>query len=429
MGPVSFSSHHIASPRVLLHGVDDTIQTMRLTAKTATAVAIATNVARVSCATSSYCPASDVCFQWGVPEAAARSGSGSGSGNVYFQLKAPTTYEWVGLGIGTQMRGADMFVMYASGNNNVTLSTRRGVGHVMPLHVQRNDVELLEGSGISDGQMTANVRCGACTELNLAGPTGWLAAWLQGSPLNSESTSATISVHEAYNLFSVDLAKASIGSDANPFLTTQGNNTGGSGNGNGNGVTDNGGLPNQTLAYAHGILMTLVFVVGYPIGSVMMPLIGNWIIHASWQMLVFLGMWAGFGIGYVMANRAGWFFINTHTQLGVFVCALMGLQPVFGWLHHVYYVKHRGRGIISHIHIWYGRALIIIGIVNGGLGLQLAGTPQRFCTAYIAVASLSTLMYVSAFVFGFFKNRRSRMGDPSPGMSDRSGAKEQQVSA
>lgn len=343
-----------------------------------------------------------------------------------------------------------MFVMYANGNNNVTLSTRRGVGHVMPQFVQRSDVELLAGSGISDGQMTANVRCGACTELNLAGSTGWLAAWLEGSPLNSESTSATISFHEAFNFFSVDLTKASISSDANPFLTAQGNNnTAGGGNGSGNGVTNNDSDVSQTLAYAHGILMTLVFVVGYPIGSIMMPLIGNWIIHASWQMLVFLGMWAGFGIGYVIANRAGWvstrvsrctgthvpadqslqFFNNTHTQLGVFVVALMGLQPFFGWLHHRYYLKHRGRGIISYIHIWYGRALIIIGIVNGGLGLQLAGTPRHFCIAYIVVAALFALIYVSAFVFGLFRRRRSRMSGASPGTPGRSGAKEREVSA
>ncbi|POR33242.1 Uncharacterized protein TPAR_06578, partial [Tolypocladium paradoxum] len=381
---------------------------------------LAPDAAQVSGATTSYCPASKVCFRWGVPEAAASSRSG----NVYFQLKAPAEYEWVGLGIGSQMRGADMFVMYANGNNNVTLSTRRGTGQVMPQFVQRSDVDLLEGSGISGGQMTANVRCSACTELNLAGSTGWLAAWLPGSPLNSKSTSATISFHQAYSLFSVDLSKARISSDANPFLTAQGSSTDGSGNGNG--VTDSGSAPGETLAYAHGILMTLVFVVGYPIGSIMMPLIGKWIIHAGWQMLVFLGMWAGFGIGYVVADGAGWFFGGTHTQLGVIVCALLGLQPVFGWLHHMYYVKHRGRGIISHIHIWYGRALIIIGIINGGLGLRLAGTPQPFFTAYVVVAVLSTLMYVSAVAFGLFRNRRSRTGDVSPAMSGRSGTKERE---
>ena len=123
------------------------------------------------------------------------------------------------------------------------------------------------------------------------------------------------------------------------------------------------------------------------------------------------------------------FFMNTHTQLGVFVVALMGLQPFLGLLHHRHYLKHRGRGIISHVHIWYGRALIIIGIVNGGLGLQLAGTPRHFCIAYIVVACVLATAYVSAFVFGLLRNRRRRAGNVPGGMPVQSGAKEREVSA
>merc|ERR1712000_688685 len=44
----------------------------------------------------------DIRFQWGIPEAVASSGSG----NVYFQLEAPVSYAWVGLGTGSQMRGS-----------------------------------------------------------------------------------------------------------------------------------------------------------------------------------------------------------------------------------------------------------------------------------------------------------------------------------
>jgi hypothetical protein len=72
------------------------------------------------------------------------------------------------------MTGANIFVIYASPDGNVTLSPRLGVGNVQPLYNEAADVELLEGSGIADGMMTANVRCGSCN------------SWEGGSMVRSE---------------------------------------------------------------------------------------------------------------------------------------------------------------------------------------------------------------------------------------------------
>ena len=88
--------------------------------------------------------------------------SDSNTGPLYFSLSAPSSYRWVGLGIGEQMAGASIFVMYADGNGNVTISARDGnEGHVQPLFdgSLMAGVELLAGSGISNGVMRANVRC------------------------------------------------------------------------------------------------------------------------------------------------------------------------------------------------------------------------------------------------------------------------------
>jgi hypothetical protein len=88
--------------------------------------------------------------------------SSSSPGTIYFSLQAPSTYQWAGLGIGTQMAGATIFLMYPNGEGNVTISAREGgVGQVEP---QFNSslmagVTLLEGSGITGGVMRANVKC------------------------------------------------------------------------------------------------------------------------------------------------------------------------------------------------------------------------------------------------------------------------------
>ncbi|ODA79625.1 hypothetical protein RJ55_05219 [Drechmeria coniospora] len=264
--------------------------------------AVVIHAAVASAITTSYCVIPDVCFRWGVPEANTTSKPSS----VYLQLKAPITYEWIGLGIGSQMRGAYMFIMYADGKGNVTLSTRQSTGYVMPQHVANGNVKMLEGSGIVDGQMIANVKCGGgCNNLALQGSAGWIAGWKVGSPLNSTSASETITFHDGYNGFNVDLKKSTISVDANPFLNSQ--NSSSNGKNASTAVTggETASTDSQTLVYAHGILMTIIFVIGYPIGSILMPLLGNWIIHASWQSLIFLCMWVGFGLGYALASRAG----------------------------------------------------------------------------------------------------------------------------
>lgn len=53
--------------------------------------------------------------------------------------------------------------MYADGNGNITLSGRRGTGQVEPRadSALQAGLELLEGTGIANGVMVANVRCGS----------------------------------------------------------------------------------------------------------------------------------------------------------------------------------------------------------------------------------------------------------------------------
>jgi hypothetical protein len=104
---------------------------------------------------ASFCPKTDVCYKLNIPESTASSGSG----DIFFQLSAPSSYEWVALGQGTSMSGSQIFVVYTSGDGNVTISPRLGVGEREPNFNSNAQVTLLEGSGVSNGKMVANVKC------------------------------------------------------------------------------------------------------------------------------------------------------------------------------------------------------------------------------------------------------------------------------
>ena len=111
-------------------------------------------VASAYAQTAKYCPseAPGVCYSVNVP-------TGS-NGDLFFQVQGPSTQQWIGLGQGGQMAGANIFFVYADADGtNVTVSPRKGVGNVMPVYPSGTQFTLLEGSGITNGTMTANVRC------------------------------------------------------------------------------------------------------------------------------------------------------------------------------------------------------------------------------------------------------------------------------
>jgi hypothetical protein len=61
------------------------------------------------------------------------------------------------------MAGATIFVMYADGKGNVTVSGRGGgMGHVQPEVDGKLDVRVLEGSAVQGGVMRGNVLCMLC---------------------------------------------------------------------------------------------------------------------------------------------------------------------------------------------------------------------------------------------------------------------------
>ncbi|KAH7368993.1 hypothetical protein B0T11DRAFT_69157 [Plectosphaerella cucumerina] len=384
----------------------------------------------------SHCPNgnNDVCFQIAIPESSASSGSG----NIYFQITAPDSYSWVALATGRGMSDSNMFMMYADGSGNVTISPRQASGNVMPTVADSGaDLELLEGSGVSNGVMTANVRCSNCeswksSTLDLAGTsTNWIAAWREGSAINSASVDARVSQHSETDSFTVDLTQATVTSDGNPFsgenASTGGDSSSGDSNtGSGSGSGSSGGgavsqsestLAPGSVLLAHGVGMTIAFVVLYPLGAILMPLLGKWLVHAVWQIVALLLMWAAFGLGVVYARDHGYLFKQSHTILGTVVVALITIQPLTGLVHHNHYKKHGGRNAVSHSHIWFGRIVLALGIINGGLGMQLASSSNAWVIAYSVIAALMTVLYIGAIVFKRMRSPRAERvlsGSESP---------------
>jgi sulfite exporter TauE/SafE len=115
-------------------------------------------------------------------------------------------------------------------------------------------------------------------------------------------------------------------------------------------------------------------------------------------------------------NIAG---INYHPIIGLILLAALFLQPILGLIHHSQFKKLRRRQIWSHLHLWNGRIMIPLGMINGGLGLRIAGASKEIVTAYAAVAAVLCSLWIIVAAVSEARRRRARQ-QVAPQMSRRS---------
>jgi hypothetical protein len=132
---------------------------------------------------------------------------------------------------------------------------------------------------------------------------------------------------------------------------------------------------------------------------------------------------------------------DSHPRLGLAILALAILQPIFGAVHHrlfkrrsaaaaagtaskapgrtLPYVTQEGLEIDTdtcrgYIHLWVGRSLIVLGIINGGLGIRLSSyspfrTDNQTRTSAIIYGVIAGVMFgLYVLLVVLFELRRKR---------------------
>ncbi|MCJ1438857.1 hypothetical protein MMC27_008247 [Xylographa pallens] len=410
-------------------------------------VGLACGLAGLACAqVQNYTAQPGVYYSVNVPSASASSGTG----DLFIQIQAPSSMQWVGLGQGEQMKGANIFIIYAnSDGRNITLSPRLGAGNFQPDYNSAAQVSLLEGSGIANGLMTANIRCASCVSWNGGSmslsdaSSSWIWAIRSGSAIASNSPSANLQQHDVMNNFNFDLTKAAGGNSLNPFVSNaagngvtttasagsaptgassspSGTSGGGAGGSSSDGPSESSKQTQHMRVMAHGIIMSLAFLIFFPFGALTVRFLSNkatvWI-HAYLQLFAYAFAIAGMGIGVWLAVTEQELNL-THPIIGLIVISGLFLQPFLGLIHHFIYRKTQRKTLWAHAHVWWGRALLILGAINGGLGLQLSANTVNGEIAYGVIAGVVFLIYVAVVTVSWLRSKGhegSETGEKLPG--------------
>lgn len=164
---------------------------------------------------------------------------------------------------------------------------------------------------------------------------------------------------------------------------------------------------------AHAVLMTITFVILFPFFALALHLFPSGImaLHGSLQIITLAVTIVGMGLGISMAKDTR-LLSHYHPVIGMVVVAgLVLFQPAMGLLQHRYFRKSGGKGPFAYLHRWFGRAMIVLGVVNVGLGFRLTGigkpgAPRPAVIAYGVVAGIIGLVYIMVIFLARIRRRR-----------------------
>ena len=119
-----------------------------------------------------------------------------------------------------------------------------------------------------------------------------------------------------------------------------------------------------------------------------------------------LGIW----MAYVLHH-----FDTTHVIIGLTVVGGALLQPVSGLVHHFRYRRAGHSTASTFFHLWWGRAIITLAIINGGIGLHLAARYQPHTSTgevvYGVVAAVMWLTWMTVILTSFIKSKGVKEGE------------------
>ncbi|PGH32676.1 hypothetical protein GX50_04523 [[Emmonsia] crescens] len=172
----------------------------------------------------------------------------------------------------------------------------------------------------------------------------------------------------------------------------------------------------------HGGIMTIIFMVLFPIGALSMhlPLKIRIVpyIHAPIQIISVLLTILAVAMGISLTNELEfWNPLRAHVVVGILATGtVLFIQPALGIVQHRYFERARfgyvNSNIFGVVHRWVGRGAIVLGMFNSGLGFQLVGVGTNVQKGALirnfALMGVFISLWFSVVLVGFLKGRRER---------------------
>lgn len=159
------------------------------------------------------------------------------------------------------------------------------------------------------------------------------------------------------------------------------------------------------LVIIHAICLGGAFVFLFPLGIVILRWFAS--VRFHWMLQVFAVVVSAVGLAFAIVlsimdpEYKG--LDEGHQVIGIVVVAALFLQGALGYVHHANYKKCERRTWASHAHLWTGRVVIVVGMLNTVLGFVLAGNTL----AAAAAGVISVVILIGSVATTYFGSKRS----------------------
>ncbi|MCJ1473424.1 hypothetical protein MMC13_002075 [Lambiella insularis] len=152
------------------------------------------------------------------------------------------------------------------------------------------------------------------------------------------------------------------------------------------------------LVLIHAVLLVGSFLLLFPLGVIILRWFGKVKGHRIMQSFAAFFCTIGLAVAVVFSrvDREFSSFSKPHQIIGIVAVVALFAQAYFGYAHHLHFKKMGRRTTISHLHLWTGRLVVPLGMLNACLGFTLASQiPLGIGIAGISIAILTVTYLLS----------------------------------